>query len=76
MPDDVRQEVVGVASSHFKLALAAVAAVTFVCLALWVVMVFAVTSPTTSQTALIETVSHVFAAGAGAIFGLLGGKFS
>jgi len=69
-------QVAAVASSNFKLALGAVVLLTLICLALWVILVFALSHPTSGQTALINTVSHVFAAGTGAIFGLLGGKFS
>ncbi len=66
----------GVASATFSNIVAIVTIVMFVCLILWVVLALLITTPTSSQSALIEGVSHGFAACLGALLGLLGGKLS
>jgi hypothetical protein len=64
------------ASATFSNAIVLVAILTGICLLVWVGFAAFVPNPTSSQSALIEGVSHGFSGGFGALIGLLGGKLA
>jgi uncharacterized membrane protein len=64
------------ASRWFSRLLATIIILTFVCLALMVVLGIAIPDPTETQKSLMDTVSKAFTACLGALFGVIGGKLA
>lgn len=64
------------ASKWFSRLLTIVVVLTFVCLALMVILGIAIPNPTESQKSLMDTVSKAFTACLGALFGVIGGKLA
>jgi hypothetical protein len=73
---DRGQQTVILAPRWFSRMLFGVFALTFICLALWVVLAITIAHPTPQESTLTEGVSHAFTACLGAILGLVGGKLS